>query len=132
MPPKLQTIDHIHIHVTNRELSEQWYNKVLGLHREESLEFWASGGGPLTITNNEGTIHLALFESKANNRTTVAFAVSGPEYLTWYSHLKDNGLHVNHNDHQVSWSLYFNDPDSNPYEITTYDYAFIKKALAAY
>jgi catechol-2,3-dioxygenase len=25
-------------------------------------------------------------------------------------------------DHQVSWSLYFSDPDGNPYEITSYTY----------
>jgi catechol-2,3-dioxygenase len=129
MTPKLQSIDHIHIHVSNRELSEQWYKQVLGLHREKGLEFWAKDGGPLTITNNEGSIHLALFESESNQRTVVAFSVSGQEYLAWYSHLRNAGLQVNHNNHEVSWSVYFKDPDSNPYEITTYDYVLVKQAL---
>lgn len=129
MTPKLQSIDHIHIHVSNRELSEQWYKQVLGLHREKNLEFWAKGGGPLTITNNEGSIHLALFESESNQRTVVAFSVSGQEYMAWYTHLRNEGLQVNHNNHEVSWSVYFKDPDSNPYEITTYDYEFVKQAL---
>jgi catechol-2,3-dioxygenase len=118
MTPKLQSIDHI-----------QWYRQVLGLHREKYLEFWAKDGGPLTIANNEGSIHLALFESESNQRTVVAFAVSGQEYLAWYSHLKNEGLQVNHNNHEVSWSVYFKDPDSNPYEITTYDYELVKQAL---
>ncbi len=25
-------------------------------------------------------------------------------------------------DHRVAWSLYFSDPDGNPFEITCYDY----------
>lgn len=129
MTPKLQSIDHVHIHVSNRELSEQWYKQVLGLYREKNLEFWAKGGGPLTITNSEGSIHLALFESESNQRTVVAFSVSGQEYLAWYTHLRKEGLLVNHNNHEVSWSVYFKDPDSNPYEITTYDYEFVKQAL---
>ena len=130
MTPTLQAIDHIHIHVANRELSEQWYKQVLGLHREQNLAFWSANGGPLTITNNENSIHLALFESEANNRTVVAFSVSGQEYLKWYSHLRNEGLQVNHNNHDISWSIYFKDPDSNPYEITTYDYEHVKQALA--
>ncbi|MGL4473996.1 MAG: VOC family protein [Shewanella sp.] len=129
MAPKLQSIDHVHIYVANRELSEQWYNNVLGLHREKSLAFWAKNGGPLTITNDEGSIHLALFESVRNQASVVAFSVSGKEYIEWYSHLKDLGIEVHHNDHDVSWSVYFKDPDNNPYEITSYDYEIIKQAL---
>ena len=60
MKPKLQSIDHIHIHVTNRDQSEKWYKRVLGLERDSKLEFWAVGGGPLTLVNKERTIHLAL------------------------------------------------------------------------
>jgi catechol-2,3-dioxygenase len=128
--PKLQAIDHVHIQVSNRELSEQWYKKVLGLGREKKLEFWTNDGGPLTITNSEGSIHLALFESESNQRTVVAFAVSGQEYIKWYSHLTYEGLQVKHNNHEVSWSVYFKDPDGNPYEITTYDYEFVTQALS--
>ncbi|MES2676122.1 MAG: VOC family protein [Pseudomonadota bacterium] len=127
--PKLNAIDHIHIHVSRRELAEQWYKQVLGLRREKSLEFWANNGGPLTITNSESSIHLALFESESNQRTVVAFSVAGQEYIKWYSHLRAAGLQINHNDHEVSWSVYFKDPDGNPYEITTYDYEFVKRAL---
>jgi catechol-2,3-dioxygenase len=129
MTPKLRAIDHIHIYVANRELSEQWYKQVLGLHREKHLEFWSADGGPLTITNSESSIHLALFESEANNRTVVAFSVNGEDYLKWFSHLSNQGLQVNHHNHDISWSIYFKDPDSNPYEITTYDYEFVKQSV---
>ncbi|MES2823252.1 MAG: VOC family protein [Pseudomonadota bacterium] len=127
--PTLKSIDHVHIHVSNRELSERWYKQVLGLHRDKKLEFWANDGGPLTITNSDSSIHLALFESESNQRTVVAFAVSGQEYIKWYSHLRNAGLQVKHNNHEVSWSVYFKDPNDNPYEITTYDYEFVTQAL---
>jgi sugar lactone lactonase YvrE len=32
-------------------------------------------------------------------------------------------------DHQVSWSLYFSDPDGNPYEITSYEYGELPAQL---
>ena len=130
MIPKLQAIDHVYIFVKDRAKSELWYRNVLGLHPVKALEFWARDGGPLTIANSEETIHLALFESNKNEATTVAFSVSGQEYLKWFQHLKSEGLPVNHNDHEISWSVYFKDPDGNPFEITSYDYEFIKVALS--
>jgi catechol-2,3-dioxygenase len=32
-------------------------------------------------------------------------------------------------DHDLSVSLYFHDPDGNPFEITTYEYQAVKAAL---
>jgi catechol-2,3-dioxygenase len=34
-------------------------------------------------------------------------------------------------DHGLAWSLYFADPDGNPYEITTYDHAAVAELLRA-
>ena len=33
-------------------------------------------------------------------------------------------------DHEVSWSVYFKDPDGNPYEVTTYDYEDFANSIA--
>lgn len=125
MPPRLHTIDHIHVYVANRAASEKWYERVLGLRRKEDLVFWANDGGPLTLTNEQDTIHIALFERPTEKcRSTVAFGVSAEELRTWQSHLRETlGRDPRLEDHQVSWSLYFADPDGNPYEITTYEYA---------
>ena len=35
-------------------------------------------------------------------------------------------IHVYAQDHELYMSLYFSDPDGNPYEITTYEYAAAK------
>ncbi|OEY68086.1 VOC family protein [Marinobacter sp. X15-166B] len=129
MTPKLHAIDHIHIHVSDRPASEQWYNRVLGLRRDNNPDSSVTGDGPLTLSNDEGSVHLALFESASDQRTVVAFATSGHEYMAWFAHLRKEGLQVSHVDHKVSWSVYFRDPDHNPYEITTYDYERVKQAL---
>jgi catechol-2,3-dioxygenase len=131
MTPLLERIDHIHVHVADREVAEHWYAGVLGLSRVPELERWAAGGGPLTIANEAGTIHLALFERKPQpSRSTVAFGVTAAEFVAWRTHLV--GALVEPptvEDHELSWSLYFCDPDGNPYEITTYEYAAVTALL---
>ena len=91
----------------------------------ESLAFWAPAGGPLTLANASGTIHLALFErpAAAKCRSTIALGTSAEGLHAWQRHLASElGKEPARVDHQVSWSIYFEDPDGNPYEITTYDY----------
>jgi catechol 2,3-dioxygenase-like lactoylglutathione lyase family enzyme len=123
MPPELQAFDHVHVFVTHLASAEKWYSEVLGLHRTKELEFWAKDGGPLTIQNRSGSIHLALFESAAQScRSTVALRVGAAEYVAWKEHLQRLlPGQVSEEDHQVSLSLYFSDPDRNPFEVTTYD-----------
>lgn len=131
MTPLLDRIDHIHVYVADREISEQWYDDVLGLSRVPELERWAADGGPLTVANEAGTIHLALFERKPQpSRSTVAFGVTAAEFVAWRKHLEaalDEPPKIE--DHQLSWSLYFSDPDGNPYEITTFEYAGVEQLV---
>ena len=125
MAPELDRIDHIHVFVADRAAAEHWYERVLGLKRLESLAFWAPDGGPLTLGNASGSIHLALFErpAAAKSRTTVALATSAEGLVAWQRHLAaELGKEPARVDHQVSWSIYFEDPDGNPFEITTYEH----------
>ena len=133
MTPQLQTIDHIHVFVSDREFAEAWYREVLGLRRQPELEFWASGGGPLTLTNEAGTIHLALFERPREKcRSTIALGVDAENFIEWKLHLQRAlGTELTPEDHAISWSLYFKDPDGNPYEITSYQYDAIAELLGA-
>jgi catechol-2,3-dioxygenase len=125
MPPSLDRIDHIHVQVADRARAERWYAEVLGLSRMAQLESWARGGGPLTLANASGTIHLALFERAPEpSRSTVAFGVAAAEFVAWRRHLESRlGRSIEAVDHQLAWSIYFADPDGNPYEITTYEHA---------
>ena len=57
-------------------------------------------------------------------RSTIALRVSGRDFASWREHLgRELGGAVSFEHHQASVSLYFDDPDGNPYEITTYEVA---------
>ena len=133
MPPLLESIDHIHVFVSDRAAAERWYATVMGFERVRDLEFWAADGGPLTIADRSGTIHLALFERPAQAcRSTIALGVDATQFLAWRTHLaRIFEREVEAVDHQVSWSLYFADLDGNPFEITSYDYATLATKLLA-
>ena len=133
MPLRLQAIDHVHVYVRDRAAAEQWYARVLGLARSKNLEFWATGGGPLTLEDSTGSVHLALFERTAQPcRSTIALRVSGAEFLAWQAHLERQlpGA-VTAQDHKASLSLYFADPDGNPYEVTTYEVSAVQAGSGA-
>lgn len=119
--PALRGVDHVHVFVADRSAAESWYAAVLGLTRAKELEFWAAGGGPLTLQDSTGTVHIALFERPhRDTRSTIALRVSGREFRAWRAHLQSiPALEVAQQDHEVSVSLYFADPDGNPYEITS-------------
>ena len=130
MAPPLLGFDHIHVFVQDRAAAEAWYERVLGLTRTPELAFWADDGGPLTLQDPDNTIHIALFERPhQRNRATVALRVSAEAFTRWRSHLASfPEVSVSIEDHAVALSLYFSDPDGNPYEITTYEYATAKAA----
>jgi len=51
-------------------------------------------------------------------------------FLAWRAHLASVLPRAPElQDHQISWSMYFSDPDGNPYEITSYDYASLEPSL---
>jgi len=125
MAPGLERFDHIHVYTGDRAASEKWYARVMGFTRVADLVFWAPDGGPLTLSDSSGRVHIALFERPAQKcRSTIALNATAAQFLAWRVHLTevlDEAIEAV--DHQVSWSLYFADPDGNPYEITSYEYA---------
>jgi catechol-2,3-dioxygenase len=128
MVPPLLGFDHVHVFVEDRAAAEIWYAEVMGLSRSPDLEFWADDGGPLTLQDAGNTVHLALFERpRQKNRATVALRVSAAAFRSWRAHLASATQgKATLEDHGVSLSLYFSDPDGNPYEVTTYEVAAAK------
>jgi catechol-2,3-dioxygenase len=131
MPPEIEAFDHIHVYVADRAAAEQWYRQVLGFVRTPELAVWASGGGPLTLQNSSGSVHLALFERpRRDNRTTIALRVTAAQLAQWLAHLRrELDGEVTLEDHELSVSLYFRDLDGNPYEITSYEHASARKLI---
>jgi len=131
MTPTLNGIDHIHVYVANWADAEEWYQSVLGFKRVDALMVWAVDGGPLTLENAAGNVHLALFERDSHPDTSaIAFGASGEEFLAWKAHLEDHGLELRISDHDLAYSLYFSDPWGNLHEITTYERDYVAKRLA--
>ena len=88
MCPEIEAVDHVHVYVSDRQAAEQWYQRILGFQRSPELEFWAAEGGPLTLQNASGSVHLALFERpQEKNRSVVALRVTASQYGRWLSHL---------------------------------------------
>ena len=123
MAPQIEGIDHIHLYVADRKAAQRWYAEVLGFQVVPELAHWAEGGGPLTLADASGAVHLAVFERPAKaNRATLALRVSAPQFTAWQRHLPERlGRALEVVDHGVAWSMYFSDPDGNPYEITCYE-----------
>ncbi len=140
---QVQQIDHVELFVPDQYEAAKWYAEVLGLHIIPEFEFWASNGPLMLTTASHGT-KLALFqgEPKGSRPTAghhrVAFAVAGPGFLQFLARLDEVVVYNQHNkrltrqhvvDHDLAWSIYFCDPYGHLYEITTYDYDFVRRNI---
>ena len=137
---KVDQIDHIHLYVSERYQAAEWYKRVLGMEIVKEHEDWAVAGGPLTISSDGGKTSVALFDRRYNvkNRSTIAYRVSGDNFVAFLARLAELKLKNDYQvdispkdvvDHDSSFSIYFNDPDQNPIEITSYDHELIKAKL---
>ncbi|KFF47542.1 hypothetical protein GY26_20420 [Gammaproteobacteria bacterium MFB021] len=133
MMPALSGIDHIHVFVADRSQAQAWYADTLGLTPVAALASWSKDPkGPLIIADTSRSVCLSLFERQPERcRSTIALGVTAGAFLQWRTHLQRH-LETPPKlvDHQLSWSLYFSDPDGNPFEITCYDYATLAADLA--
>ena len=130
--PLLSGIDHFHLYVTDKQQSLKWYQKILGFQVVESLLSWNEEKGPLTIEDQSGSVHLALFtRSDQPPSTSIAFKSTGKEFLNWKQHLTTHNIALRIADHQLAWSMYFSDEDSNMHEITTYEHAYVSANINA-
>jgi catechol-2,3-dioxygenase len=129
--PALDGFDHVHVFVADRAAAATWYADVLGFVPAPELAAWAADDGPLTLRDVADRIHLALFERpRQANRVTIALRVDAASLAAWQSHLTQClGRAPTVEDHGLSVSLYFSDPDGNPFEITSYEHEAARAAL---
>lgn len=139
---RVSQIDHVHVYVADRRAAARWYADVLGLEVCHDID-GEDDGGPLVVSSDGGNTGLALFKSRpgaARTSTTVAFRVGGAGFLEFLGRLTslkvegEGGRTLAASDvvdHDYCYSLYFNDPDGNPYELTTYDYDDVRARLGS-
>ena len=121
-----QRIDHVEVLVKDLEASARWYRDVLGL---EEVGRWepepimiAVGGTKLALFRATEAGHNANPQGAGRARWhRVAFLTDEAGFADAQEHLSSLGIPFRGPiDHEVSWSVYFQDPDGNPLEITYY------------
>jgi catechol 2,3-dioxygenase-like lactoylglutathione lyase family enzyme len=124
---QIEGIDHIALAVRDVEEAAKWYADVLGFEqRYEGM--W--DGIPTFI--GKGNTAIALFparggDSKPAARTGeirmlhLAFRANRENFLDAQQELRKRGIKFEFQDHEISHSIYFRDPDGHHLEITTYE-----------
>jgi catechol 2,3-dioxygenase-like lactoylglutathione lyase family enzyme len=124
---QLEGIDHVALAVRDVEEAAKWYGDVLGFERRYE-GMW--DGIPTFI--GKGNTAIALFplrnnDSKSATRTNkirmlhLAFRANRKNFLAAQNELKGRGIKFEFQDHEISHSIYFRDPDGHELEITTYE-----------
>ena len=142
---RVDQVDHIEILVPDRYEAAAWYRRVFGLEIVAEFEHWAEyPTGPLMVSSDGGSTKLALFTGIGQGDTPmvgiqlVAFRVNGAAFLEFLGRLATLEL-TDHrgrsvsadlvSDHGKAYSIYFNDPWGNRFEITTYDYETVRQSI---
>ncbi len=121
----LQRLDHVSLNVGDRPRSIAWYRDVLGLEQrgEARRDDWP-------VFMGEFGACVALFQAQvvaperqpeSTGLRHVAFMVGRDELARAEARLREHGVDFRFEDHGNAYSLYFQDPDRNTIELTTYD-----------
>jgi catechol 2,3-dioxygenase-like lactoylglutathione lyase family enzyme len=124
---ELEGLDHVAVTVSDVERSAAWYIDVLGFDRQHD-EAWH--GTPVFV--GQGKAGVALFPTKRNasaaapsreaiNMLHFAWRADRKNFVRAQEELKRRGIEFSFQDHEISHSIYFRDPDGHEIEITTYE-----------
>ena len=120
----VQSIDHVEVFVRSIPEAIEWYGRVLGLRE---MARW----DPEPVMVGAGGTMLALFQAQPNAAPgagaelpelrwhRVAWKTDRPGFDAAQAHLRALGISFRGPvDHDSAWSIYFQDPDGHPLEIT--------------
>jgi catechol 2,3-dioxygenase-like lactoylglutathione lyase family enzyme len=119
MTIRVQGLDHAAFAVGDQQRSERFYRELLGLAREYA-DAW--GDTPVAVMS-EGS-GLALFKASGERPAGfrhLAFRVDRENFERAQVELRERQIEFEVQDHDVSHSIYFQDPDGVALELTTYE-----------
>ena len=111
-----------YLYQTERNL-QKWYEKIFAFHPIEELGMWTKTG-PLFTGNDEQTVKIALFKDNRDDDgliNGIAFGTSDKKFVDFVNNVDALDLFSfqdaipsdNVVDHDISFSIYFDDPDGN-------------------
>lgn len=119
-------LDHVAIVAKDSDVSKNWYLNALGM---EWVYQGLWGGNPIFL--KKGECFMAIFQAgkspeQASRRGTridhFAFRIESRElYEAAKVELKEKGIDFDEQNHEISLSIYLEDPDGITVELTTYD-----------
>ena len=124
---ELEGLDHIALAVRDVERSADWYIDVLGFERRYD-GMW--DGVPVFVARNATAI--ALFPAGSDHASSslprkpsgmlhLALRANRKNFVAAQRELTSRGIAFHVQDHEISHSIYFRDPDGYEIEITTYE-----------
>jgi len=116
-------LGHVNIYVRNAELSQKWYEDILGLHTYD----FVPGRAAFMAANREESHEVALMQV-GDDAPGVQPGGVGLNHMAWrvdslgnleefYTHIKEKGVEFKVADHGISLGIYFKDPDGNGIEV---------------
>ena len=123
MSLELQGLDHVALSVLDQAASAKWYQEVLGLERVHE-DAW--GEMPvMLVAHGTGVALFPAGQTETGASTIrilhVAFRVDRANFDAAQRTLAAHEIQFELQDHLVSHSIYFTDPDGHRLELTTYE-----------
>lgn len=121
---KLEQIDHVALRCASPEATKAWYMNTLGFEHVFPGQ-WS--GVPIFL--RLGSTSIALFPQTSREQPSAHVRVSHlafraatyGDFRSAQAELQARGVAFEFQDHELSHSIYFFDPDGFQLEITTYD-----------
>src|SRR5438094_4845916 len=124
---KIEALDHVALSARDVARAAKWYGEILGFKRLHE-DKW--NGIPVFVGNGDAAIALfpaaeevgsACADRAAVRTLHFAFRTDRENFLRAQDGLKERAISFEFQDHEISHSIYFRDPDGHKIEITTYE-----------